>query len=55
MRIWEGTSEKGTPVQLLVRSVAVPEGENQDAFQRELLAAPVPAAMPMAFPLRMVL
>jgi len=57
MRVWEGTTDTGIPVQLLVTRVAVPIAERQTEFERELLAAaPVPSTMsPQAFPLRMVL
>jgi hypothetical protein len=35
-RVWNGTSENGAKCLVFVARVAVPEGEDQSAFEREL-------------------
>lgn len=57
-RIWEGETENGTKVHLYVARVAVPEGADQSAFQRELEEAGAPRkASPdvEAIPLRLII
>lgn len=55
-RVWEGTSENGTPVYLAVTRVAVPEGADQAPFQKELQTHKGPSdAAVQCFPLRMVI
>lgn len=54
-RIWEGTTEDGTPVYLAVTRLAVRGDYDQEKFERELVAAkpPSPEAI-RAIPLKLI-
>lgn len=54
-RVWEGKTESGIPVQVLVTRVAVLKTEDCSQFEAELQEHKAPSAETMAFPLRMVL
>ena len=54
-RIWEGSTQSGIVVHCYVTRVAVPEGEDQAEFQRELQQHAAPSADVEAIPLRVVL
>lgn len=57
-RIWEGETEGGIKVHVYVTRLAVPEGADQSAFQRELQAVGHPrkaSAHVEAIPLRLII
>jgi len=54
-RIWEGETESGIPVILLVTRIAVIEGVDQEQFKRELQECRPPSAAAEAMSLRMIL
>jgi len=55
-RVWQGTTESGIPVVCLVTRIAVPEGQPQEQFQRELKEHSAPSRDAVeAFPLRMLI
>lgn len=54
-RVWEGVTESGVKVQMMVPRVACLASENQAEFEAELLETRAPMASVLAFPLRMVL
>lgn len=54
-RIWEGCSESGIIVHCYVTRIAVPEGEDQEEFKRELQEHAAPSADVEMIPLRVVL
>jgi hypothetical protein len=54
-RIWEGQTESGIPVHAYITRIAVPNGENQAQFQRELAEQRAPSPDVAAIPLRLIL
>lgn len=54
-RLWEGVTEGGIKVQMLVPRIAALATEDLSQFDRELEEQPAPSVFPAAFPLRMVL
>jgi hypothetical protein len=54
-RVWEGTSEAGIPVAVMVTRIAVDKGADATQFDRELQEHKAPSPAARAFPLRMVL
>jgi hypothetical protein len=55
-RIWQGVTEGGVKVQILVTRIAVSLDDDQSQFEKELRETPVPRAdLPRVFPLRMIL
>lgn len=55
-RVWQGQTDSGIPVVCLICRVAVPEGQPQGEFQRELVEHQPPSADALqAFPLRFVI
>lgn len=54
-RVWEGHTESGIPVVVLVPRIAVNNGNDTAEFERELLECKAPSADADAFPLRMIL
>jgi len=55
-RVWQGKTESGIPVAVVITSLAVEAAQDQRQFQQEFQehAAPQPYAA-MAFPLRFVI
>lgn len=55
-RVWQGKTERGVDVYVLIPRIAVPEGQDQSQLAEELKAhtAPVDEAT-RVFPLRMIL
>jgi hypothetical protein len=54
-RVWEGRSERGAPVIMLVCNVAVPAGHDQAEFLAELMEHCPPSHVAVqCFPARMV-
>lgn len=55
-RVWQGKTDSGIPVVALIPRIAVPEGQPQEEFRRELQehAAPSEDAL-RSFPLRMII
>jgi hypothetical protein len=54
-RLWEGTTDSGIPIQVLVTRIAVHRHEDTAQFERELLEQHPPSAAADAFPARLVL
>jgi hypothetical protein len=54
-RIWEGTSEQGTPIVAMVVRVAARSDHDQAELQRDLLSTRPPSAEVAAWPARMIL
>ena len=58
-RVWEGRTESGIEVTMLVPRIAALKSEDLAEFERELKEQPAPstafAGRPRAFPLRMIL
>jgi hypothetical protein len=54
-RIWEGVTESGIPVHCYITRVAVPTGQDDTQFERELQAHQAPSAEIAAIPLRLIL
>jgi len=54
-RVWEGVTERGVKVQLLVPRIAVHKDDDVSQFQEELREMSPPTANYPAFPLRMIL
>lgn len=54
-RVWEGVTESGIKVQMIVPRIAALATENLSEFERELEEQPAPSVFPSAFPLRMIL
>jgi len=55
-RVWQGVTDGGVKVQLLVTRLAVLPGEDCSQFEKELQETPAPRADgPRVFPLRMIL
>ena len=54
-RIWEGVTEHGVKVQVLIPRIAVANGQDTAQFDRELQQHRAPSAEVQAFPMRMIL
>jgi hypothetical protein len=54
-RIWEGHTETGIAVQVLIPRIAVHKTQDCSQFEAELREHKPPSAEMLAFPLRMVL
>jgi hypothetical protein len=55
-RVWQGHTGKGTPVQVIIPRIATPNGGCIDRqFDQDLREVSAPLALPLAFPLRMVI
>ena len=56
-RVWQGKTESGVPVELLVTRIAVPNSapEEQERFARELREQPAPRSAGDVWPLRLIL
>jgi hypothetical protein len=54
-RVWEGVTERGVKVQVLVPRIAVNKDDDVSQFEEELLEQFAPEANYPAFPLRMIL
>lgn len=55
-RIWQGTTDGGIAIQMMVTRIAVKSADDTAAFDRELHATPaVRPSEPQAFPARLVL
>lgn len=55
-RVWEGTTEGGTPCFALIPRIACPIDADSSEFERELLdAPPVRAELTAAIPTRLIL
>jgi len=54
-RIWEGTTENGTPMHAYITRVAVEEGHDQEEFERELQSHRAPSPVVEAISLRLIL
>lgn len=53
-RVWEGETERGVKVQVLIPRVAVKNGQDTSQFEAELKEHRAPSA-DLAFPMRMIL
>ena len=54
-RQWEGTTERGVNVVVLIPRIAVRNGQHVSQFEAELKEQPAPAMEAQAFPLRMII
>lgn len=57
-RIWEGTTERGTPVHCYVTRIAVDKEASAEAlndFERDLKETRAPSAAVQAIPLRLII
>jgi hypothetical protein len=54
-RVWEGTTERGVAVVVLIPRIAVKNGQETSQFEAELVEHKAPSADVVAFPLRMIL
>ena len=54
-RVWEGVTERGVAVVVLVARIAVKEGQDVSQFEAELKEARAPSKDAEVYPLRMVL
>jgi hypothetical protein len=54
-RVWEGRTDGGIPVVVLIPRIAVKNGNDMADFERELQECKAPSADTEAFPLRMIL
>jgi len=54
-RVWEGTTDKGVYVQVLIARVAAPIDADLSEFERDLQEQAAPCTQPQVFPLRMVI
>jgi len=54
-RVWEGTTESGVKVTVLIPRIAVKDGEDTSQFEQEMQEQRAPSADVKAFPLRMIL
>lgn len=54
-RVWEGTTERGVQVVVLVPRIAVKNRLDTSQFEAELQEQKAPSAHAEAFPLRMIL
>ncbi len=54
-RVWEGETERGVKVQVLIPRIAVKNGQDTSQFEAELQEHAAPSADTAAFPMRMIL
>lgn len=54
-RLWEGKTESGIEIQVLITRIAVHNSQDCSQFERELQEQRPPSPNAQAFPLRMVL
>lgn len=54
-RVWEGVTDSGVEVQMIVPRIAAVKTQDLSQFDRELEEQAAPTVMQMAFPLRMIL
>jgi len=54
-RVWEGTTERGVKIQVLIPRIAALAGQDLEQFEAELKEQRPPSAEVMAFPMRMIL
>lgn len=54
-RVWQGRTESGVPIQVLVPRIAALTTDDLSEFERELNEHAAPSAAVSAFPLRMIL
>jgi hypothetical protein len=54
-RVWEGVTERGVKVQVLVTRIAVHKDDDVSQFEEELREMRAPTNNAPAFPLRMIL
>ena len=55
-RVWQGVTEGGIKIQVLVTRIAVEEMADRSQFENELCETPAPTPdIPRVFPLRMIL
>ena len=54
-RVWEGVTERGIKVEVLIPRVAALADQDLSQFEAELLECKAPSAEAQAFPLRMIL
>lgn len=54
-RLWEGVTERGVAVQVLIPRIAARKGQDLSQFEAELAEQRPPSFGELAFPLRMVL
>jgi hypothetical protein len=54
-RVWEGETERGVKVQVLIPRMQVKNGQDTSQFEAELKEHAAPSADVQAFPMRMIL
>jgi hypothetical protein len=54
-RVWEGETERGVKVQVLIPRVAVKNGQDVSQFEAELQEHAAPSVDTQVFPMRMIL
>lgn len=54
-RVWEGISERGVRVVVLIPRIAVVEGQDVSQFEQELAEQRAPSVDAACFPLRLIL
>ena len=54
-RVWEGQTESGIRVQVLIPRIAAEAGQDLVQFERELQECKPPSEWVQAFPLRMII
>jgi hypothetical protein len=54
-RVWEGETDTGIKVQVLIPRIAAKKGQNLEQFEREMIETRPPSAEVRAFPARMIL
>lgn len=54
-RVWEGETEHGVKIVVLIPRIAVKEGQDVKQFEAELQEQRAPSAETEVFPLRMIL
>jgi hypothetical protein len=54
-RVWEGATERGVKVQVLIPRIAVKNGQDTSQFEAELVEHAAPSADAAVFPMRMIL
>lgn len=54
-RVWEGVTADGVPCHAYITRIAVADGEDATAFERDLAAQRAPSPAVAAIPLRLIL
>ena len=54
-RVWEGETEGGVKIQVLIPRIAAHKDQDLSQFERELQEKPAPTPAVEVFPLRMIL